>query len=182
MLRGEVQLAYASPETLILVPKWRELLRKKVYQNNVVCLAVDEAHLVEKWYVCMGYIFVHDVCMCMCKCIHTTPPFYRGNKFRVEFSHISEIRSLVPRNTNVMAVTATANLRTREVLIKSLEMKGCFVLAQNPNKTNIYYEVAEKTDIDSVVKPIVAHVIQKREDTDRRIIFCHLYKDCSDFF
>lgn len=53
MLRGEVQLVYASPETLILEPKWRELLRQTVYQNNVVCLAVDEAHLVEKWYVCV---------------------------------------------------------------------------------------------------------------------------------
>lgn len=113
----------------------------------------------------MGYILVHDVCMCMCKCIYTTHSLYRGNKFYVEFSHISEIRSLVPRNTNVMALTATANLGTREVVIKSLEMKGCFVLAQNPNKTNIYYEVAEKTDIDSVVKPIIAHVIQKKTQT-----------------
>ena len=52
VLRGEVQLVYASPETLILEPKWRELLRQTVYQNNV-CLAVDEAHLVEKWYVCV---------------------------------------------------------------------------------------------------------------------------------
>ena len=49
VLNGRVQLLYSSPETLILIPKWREMLRLDVYLNNVVCLAIDEAHLVEKW-------------------------------------------------------------------------------------------------------------------------------------
>lgn len=49
VLAGNVQLLYTSPETLILVPKWREMLRQTVYQTNIVCLVIDEAHLVEKW-------------------------------------------------------------------------------------------------------------------------------------
>ena len=51
VLAGKMQLLYASPEALLTVPKWREMLRKEVYQDNIVCLAVDEAHLVDKWCV-----------------------------------------------------------------------------------------------------------------------------------
>ena len=39
------------------MPKWREMLRQEQYQSNVVGLAVDEAHLVEKWWVS---------CVCVC--------------------------------------------------------------------------------------------------------------------
>ena len=33
----------------------------------------------------------------------------RGPKFRKEFSNITEIRSLTPKGTNILALTATAN-------------------------------------------------------------------------
>ncbi len=39
--------AYLLP--LLSVPFWRELFKPPSYRHNVVCLAVDEAHLVEKW-------------------------------------------------------------------------------------------------------------------------------------
>ena len=35
------------------------------YQDRVVGLAVDEAHLVEKWYVAMC---IYGVCVCVCVC------------------------------------------------------------------------------------------------------------------
>ena len=41
VLNGEVQVVYMSPETLLLVPKWREMLRQEQYQSNVVGLAVE---------------------------------------------------------------------------------------------------------------------------------------------
>lgn len=81
-----------------------------------------------------------------------------------------------------MALTATANLKTRAMVIKSQQMKGCFTLSHNPNKTNLYYEVAEKKDIDSVIKPIVVHTCMMREAADRYIIFCRTYQDANDFF
>ena len=49
ILQGEVQLVYFSPETLSSVPHWREMFTTPCYQCNVICLAIDEAHLVEKW-------------------------------------------------------------------------------------------------------------------------------------
>lgn len=45
----DVQLLYFSPEVLLSMPLWRDMLKSAHYQENIVCLAVDEAHLVEKW-------------------------------------------------------------------------------------------------------------------------------------
>ena len=58
-----------------------------------------------------------------------------------------------------------------------LEMKGRYVLSHNPNKVIIYYEVAPKTDIESVLHPVVSQVSLKKRKTDRLIIFCQMYRD-----
>ena len=82
-----------------------------------------------------------------------------------------------------MALTATANLATRRVVIDSLEMRGCYVLALNPNKINICYSVAEKpSDFKTVFVPLVEHIKQLGVNADRVIVFCRTYDDCSTIF
>ena len=51
VLKGQYQLLFIRPELLIMNLQWREMLRSEVYQQNLVGLAVDEAHCVTKWYV-----------------------------------------------------------------------------------------------------------------------------------
>ena len=51
VLKRQYQLLFISPESLIMNLQWREMLRSEVYQQNLVGLAVDEAHCVTKWYV-----------------------------------------------------------------------------------------------------------------------------------
>ena len=46
---GMYQLVYMSPESMMGTLTWREMFRSRIYQQNLVSLAVDEAHLVEKW-------------------------------------------------------------------------------------------------------------------------------------
>ena len=63
---GEVQLVLISPESLIEVPKYRNMLLSKAYQEKLVALVVDEAHCVKK----------------------------RGDRFRTAFVQIGELRSI----------------------------------------------------------------------------------------
>lgn len=66
-------------------------------------------------------------------------------------------------------------------MIKSLEMKGCYVIAHNPSKENLYYEVADKCEIDSVIAPVISCAAMGR-GSDRLIIFCRTYDDTSVFY
>ena len=51
IVRGDFQLLFINPETLLSDTAWRDMFRTPVYQENLVALAIDEAHLVEKWSV-----------------------------------------------------------------------------------------------------------------------------------
>ena len=43
------QVVMFSPEALLCSDTWRDMLQSPVYQDNVVAVVVDEAHLVKKW-------------------------------------------------------------------------------------------------------------------------------------
>ena len=45
---GDIDFLYGHPEA-VLSPEGRELLKSKVYQENVVACVIDEAHCVELW-------------------------------------------------------------------------------------------------------------------------------------
>ncbi len=46
---GYFQFIFFSPETLLCNDTWRDMLQTDIYQENVIALVVDEAHLVQKW-------------------------------------------------------------------------------------------------------------------------------------
>jgi superfamily II DNA helicase RecQ len=153
---GRYQLVYLSPEAMLLNLRWRETLRSDIYQSNLVCLAVDEAHCIEKW----------------------------GVDFRQEFSNIGEVRSLLPRWTNVMALTATANVMTQQNIIKSLEMKEVLRICKMPNVPNLFLSVVQKPEceISQIVTPIVNEIAQNGISADKYLVFCRSYKETMELF
>ncbi|KAK9977185.1 hypothetical protein ABG768_019006 [Culter alburnus] len=46
---GYYSLIFGSPESWILNPKWRAMLASTLYQDNLVAMVVDEAHVAYKW-------------------------------------------------------------------------------------------------------------------------------------
>ena len=53
IISDELQLVYMSPEAILTVPTWQEMFQNHRYRDNLICLAVNEAYLVEKWWVYM---------------------------------------------------------------------------------------------------------------------------------
>ena len=47
--KGQVQLLYVSPESILCNPQWRDMLLLPVY---LIALVVDEAHCVTVWHIC----------------------------------------------------------------------------------------------------------------------------------
>jgi superfamily II DNA helicase RecQ len=45
---GEVELLYCHPESLF-THEMSRILRSKVYQERVCCIAVDEVHMISEW-------------------------------------------------------------------------------------------------------------------------------------
>ena len=108
---------------------------------------------------------------------------YRGDRFRVEFARLGEVRSLIPPSVNIMALTATATTATKKAIFKRLSLKDPYVVAVSPHKPNIMYEVREKGDIEEVVKPIAQLLCKQEIPTDNKVvIFCRTYDECSHMY
>ena len=49
VVSGHYSLVYMSPESMLTNLRYREMFRSRVYQENLICLSIDEVHCVEKW-------------------------------------------------------------------------------------------------------------------------------------
>ena len=113
VLEGKVQLVHITPESIIENRMFREMLLSPTYQENLVALAVDEAHCVKSW----------------------------GDQFRKTFARIGDLRSLIPKAVKVLALTATATHETVSVVIGRLSMHEVRVVALPTSKDNIRYQL-----------------------------------------
>ena len=106
----------------------------------------------------------------------------RSKDFRPSFSRLAEVRSLIPAGTPCMACIATATRSVREEVIKSLEMTDCVCVSVSPDRSNIFYEVRKRTDIDTDFADMIDTLREKQVDTPRVIVYCQSLNTCSDLF
>ncbi len=96
---------------------------------------------------------------------------------RTEFSHLDEIRSIIPDTVRVMALTATATKSTRKCIINSLSMQMPEIIYIPPARDNIVYAVSDRGDdvISKVFQGTVEKLKIERSNMERIIIFCKTY-------
>ena len=82
----------------------------------MVALVVEEAHCIKTW----------------------------GSKFRTTFSEIGALRSLIPSQVKILALTATATTKTFSIVSKTLSMQAPNLITLPPQRGNIHYEVVGK--------------------------------------
>ena len=102
--------------------------------------------------------------------------FYQGLFLPKEFSHLGDVRSLIPASVKVMALTATATRSSWGDICKVLGMAIPTIVAMSPNKPNVKYVVkANPGRLEETFAGLVEETRQKRISMDRTIIFCRTY-------
>jgi len=97
-----------------------------------------------------------------------------GDQFRVAFSCIGDICSLIPSHVKVMALTATATRDTLDSVVQRLSLKVPAVIAIYPNRSNISYELLDKTTIDEFTTGICKELKSKGIEFPKTVIFVGL--------
>jgi bloom syndrome protein len=92
---------------------------------------------------------------------------------------LGELRKDYP-GVPIMALTATAQNKVQEDIIRSLGITGCSVLRQSFNRTNLHYEVRPKKK--NVISDMVAFInAQKMDGKDVcGIIYCSSRDRCEN--
>jgi len=127
------------------------MLLSPVYQEKLVAICVDEAHCIQTW----------------------------GDRFRVTFSHIGDIRSLIPKQVKIMALTATASENTLRIAVKRLSLKDPVIIALSPYRENISYYVVPDVSMDTFTSSISDELITQQSNFPKTVVFVRSYKDCS---
>ena len=108
--------------------------------------------------------------------------YYRGDTFRREFSKIGELRSIIPANVNLMALTATASKTLRTKVMKTLGMRNATVVSMSPDKRNIRYIVKRVSTLEECFGPLADKLVHKQNQMDKILIFCRTIDDCSKLY
>jgi superfamily II DNA helicase RecQ len=99
------------------------MLREEPYVSNLVGFVVDEAHCVKKW----------------------------GESFRNEFSRLGEVRSILPRNVHVMALTATASSTLHHSITWTLGMQNTALIEVSPDKKYALLQLRNPSPLSFVI-------------------------------
>ena len=103
---------------------------------------------------------------------------FRGDEFRTAFADIGSIRSLLPKNVNVMALTATATDATLASVKSRLAMEDLVIIGERPDRSNIKIIVEPCPDITVLCESLAKDLLNNRAKATKTVVFCRSLKDC----
>ena len=162
---GESTYVFMSPESSLSNERWRFILENKVYQERLIGIVVDEANCIVDW--------------------GTSSSNKKNTAFRIWYSRLNELKSLVGKNVKFLALTATATKKTKRQIFEMLELDNPFEIVADPNRPNITFVVQK---MDNSIKLadhflfLIDELKQKGRETTRTIIYCQTIKQCAILF
>ena len=108
--------------------------------------------------------------------------FRRGDSFRTTFAKLGQLRSIVPENVHVMALTATATKDTLEVVISRLSLKNPVIIGLPPNRDNTMFRIKSLPTLEKFCTTLASDLQIHWTNFPKPIIFCQTYSDCANMF
>ncbi|WVF70801.1 hypothetical protein IAT40_005595 [Kwoniella sp. CBS 6097] len=142
------KVVYVTPEMLTMGGHIKHILRSLLQKRRLARFVIDEAHCVSQW----------------------------GHDFRSDYLRLGDLRKDYP-GVPIMALTATAQNKVEEDIIRSLGIRGCAVLRQSFNRPNLHYEVRPKKKglLDEIVG-----FIRTQPQRSSGIIYCNSRDNCEN--
>lgn len=107
---------------------------------------------------------------------------FRGATFRSTLSRIGEVRSIIPRGTPCIALTATATKLLRSKIIEIIGLQNPQIIAVSPCKANIMYSVSKFVSVETSFGPLLEQIKKLGVSLPRTIIYCRRYEDTSSLY
>ena len=94
---------------------------------------------------------------------------------------IGEVRSLLPPDANIMALTATATKTLRRDVSRIIGMRNELVVSKPPVKSNMYAVVPFST-LEQTFLSALSSFFLKSFSNPRLIVYCRTFGDCADLY
>lgn len=104
---------------------------------------------------------------------------FREEDFRLVFSQIGDLHSLIPDNVHVLATTTTATDEVYDTVVKRLSMRDPAVIGLSPSRDNIKYHVKPIVSIKSLCELFADKIRTIRTEFPKTLVFCPTIAECS---
>lgn len=139
--QGRIKLLYVTPEKLAQSGSFMSTLDRLYQKQQLGRFVIDEAHCVSNW----------------------------GHDFRSDYLKLSVLKKSFPQ-VPMMALTATANRRVIQDIIKVLGLRNPEKITLSFNRKNLHYQILPKKGFKSTIDSIVSYV--KSRSKDCGIVYC----------
>ena len=110
------------------------------------------------------------------------PTIRRSKDFRLSFGALKNLRAFAPSGAPMLATMATVTTAMRNDIIEKLDMAGCCVLTESPNKPNITYEAVRKNNIEEDFNCVVRDVAENNIKAQRVVVHCQSLGMCASLY
>ena len=118
--------------------------------------------------------------------------FYRGLPgersvpFREWFGNLGELRSLIPQEARLVAVTATATKSTRVKIFQTLHLgPQTAVVERSPDRPNLKYSaiyINKSQPFEQIFSELIKELKECGKKAERTMIYCQTRKQCAILF
>lgn len=100
--------------------------------------------------------------------------FYRGDNFRKMFAEIGTIQSLINKEINILALTATATSETAKSIFWTVNVS---IIGLSRERHNIKYSVVPMPNMVDVCSALAEELVKMRAETPKTVLFAKLYSN-----
>ncbi|THH15592.1 hypothetical protein EW146_g4899 [Bondarzewia mesenterica] len=161
-------LLHVSPERLDEgITPFMTILRRLHFRNKLARFAIDEAHLIGRWgefRTSVGFMNLD---------------LESDSDDIVDFFQYLKLSALKDEFPNIpaIALTATADFKDREDIIRILRLRDAAILVDSMNRSNLYYAVCPKPSPSQASKALGDYV-KAQHAQDSGIVYCRERKTC----
>ena len=87
--------------------------------------------------------------------------FIRGDTFHQAFARIGELRSIIPDDVHIIALTATATMETFQVVKSRLSLIDPVMVAISPDRSNLKLSVVPLPTMEDFAKHLSEELNKK---------------------
>lgn len=149
LFSGQLNLLYCSPEMLNLNSEMKRTLLRLHDTNKLARFVIDEAHCISQW----------------------------GHDFRPDYRTLGDLHREF-KNTPIMALTATANLRVSRDILSCLRASNRVTFKQSFNRPNLTYVVRAKPGASILFNEVAAMISKHKQGSG--IIYCATQQQCQN--
>eukprot|EP00937_MAST-01D_sp_MAST-1D-sp2_P003537 g3537.t1 len=145
--QSRYKLLFVTPEKIAASEGLAKLFQVLDERGGLARFVVDEAHCVSQW----------------------------GHDFRPDYLKLGQLRRTLP-NVPIMALTATANAKVKEDIMRQLHMRQPHQTQLSFNRPNLHYHIHPKHGRAACLEQIAEMIRKYRNQSG--IVYCYSRKEC----